>query len=114
VKIEGRLTGSDIRAITVEGVELEDGKFRVHDFRVERTNGMSSSWVVLTVGEGRNRIIRRAFEHLGHPVTRLIRVAVAGLTLGDLKPGMYRNLTKKEVAGFLFPRTSRQILAVKN
>ncbi len=111
VKIEGRLTGSDIRALTEDGVVLEDGKFRAHDFRVERTNGMSSSWVAFTLGEGRNRVIRRAFDQLGHPVTRLIRIAVAGLTLGDLKPGMYRNLTKKEVEGFLFPRTSRQKLA---
>jgi 23S rRNA pseudouridine2605 synthase len=106
-KIEGRLTVSDIRALTGSGVELEDGKFKAHDFRVERTNGASSSWVVLTVGEGRNRVIRRAFEQLGHPVVRLVRVAIADLVLGDLKPGMYRSLTKKEVAGFFSPRNKR-------
>jgi 23S rRNA pseudouridine2605 synthase len=47
--------------------------------------------------EGRNRVIRRAFDTLGHSVVRLIRVAVADLSLDDLKPGTYRYLKKREV-----------------
>ncbi len=110
VKIEGRLTSGEIRLLTGAGVDLEDGRFKVRDLRVERTNGVSSSWIVLTVGEGRNRVIRRAFEHLGHPVVRLVRVAIADLKLGALKPGTYRNLAKKEVERFLPPQNSRQKL----
>lgn len=108
VKIEGRLDGREFRALAGEGVELEDGTFKAYDFRVEKTNKGSSSWVVLTVKEGRNRIIRRAFERLGHPVVRLIRVAVADLKLGELKPGMCRNLTKREVEMLLSPRNKRR------
>ena len=112
VKIEGRLGGNEFRTLAGEGVTLADGKFRVEDFRVEKTNRTTSSWVVLTVKEGRNRIIRRAFEHLGHPVLRLIRVAVADLELGNLKPGMYRSLTKREVAGLLSPRNKTRVRSV--
>lgn len=107
VKIEGRLSGNEFRALAGEGVTLTDGKFHAEDFRVEKVNRTTSSWVVLTVKEGRNRIIRRAFEHLGHPVLRLIRVAVADLELGNLKPGMYRTLTKKEVEELVSPRNKK-------
>jgi 23S rRNA pseudouridine2605 synthase len=52
---------------------------------------------VVTLSEGKNREIRRLFEAIGHPVTRLKRVALGGLTLDDLEPGKWRELNEADV-----------------
>ncbi len=49
-----------------------------------------TSWIELTLTEGRNRQVRRMTAAVGHPTLRLVRVAMAGLTLGGLAPGMWR------------------------
>lgn len=100
-KIRGDLTSREIRDLE-KGIKLEDGKFRPEAFRVEKTN-RKSCWVSLTITEGRSRMIRRGFASLGHPVVRLIRVAISDVYLGDLKAGAYRSLTKREVQKLLLP-----------
>jgi 23S rRNA pseudouridine2605 synthase len=60
-----------------------------------------TSWLVMTIAEGRNRLIRRGLESLGHPVVRLIRTAIADISLGNMKAGTFRYLTKKEVQHLL-------------
>jgi 23S rRNA pseudouridine2605 synthase len=96
VKVEGHLTIREMRALS-DGVMLEDGMFKPLQAVYERKN-TKSCWIVMTVSEGRNRIIRRALAALGHPVTRLIRIAMADVPMGDLRPGEYRHLTKKELS----------------
>lgn len=96
VKVEGHLSVREMRGLT-EGIRLTDGIFKALDAALDRKNP-KSCWIVLTIVEGRNRIIRRAFDAIGHPVVRLIRVALADIGLGDLKPGKYRHLTKKEIS----------------
>lgn len=49
-----------------------------------------TSWIELTLTEGRNRQVRRMTAALGHPTLRLVRLAMAGLTLGGLAPGTWR------------------------
>jgi 23S rRNA pseudouridine2605 synthase len=66
-------------------------------FQVGKIND-KSCWLEVTIGEGRNRILRRAFEKLGKPVLRLIRTAVGGLKLGDLPEGEIRALSPQEAA----------------
>jgi 23S rRNA pseudouridine2605 synthase len=83
-----------------DGLPMEDGLFRPVSISMEKKS-RKSCWVKLTIREGRNRVIRRAFEALGHSVVRLIRVAVSDLSLEDLKPGSYRHLTKKEVTDLI-------------
>lgn len=95
VKIEGYLSNQEMRLLS-EGITMEDGLFRPVYITVERKSG-KSCWLRVTLMEGRNRVIRRAFDCLGHSVVRLIRVAVADLSLDDLKPGTYRYLKKREV-----------------
>jgi pseudouridine synthase len=51
----------------------------------------------MTLREGRNRQVKRMWEKIGYPVLKLKRVSFAGLTLGDLQPGEYRDLRPKEV-----------------
>ena len=98
-KVRGGLTPKALRLLQ-EGVDLEDGLFIPRAVRQEKTNPRSS-WFRITVSEGRNRVIRRAFDALGHPVQRLIRIAMGNLRLGDLAGGEYRPLMKREVEGLL-------------
>jgi 23S rRNA pseudouridine2605 synthase len=103
VKIKGRLSPSELSALR-KGVKLDDGLFKPEEVGAARVN-QKTSWIVMTVREGRNRIIRRGMTFLGYDVARLIRTRIGGLELGDLKTGEHRLLTKKEVQGlFSFPK----------
>ncbi|HMW88060.1 MAG TPA: pseudouridine synthase [Nitrospira sp.] len=57
-----------------------------------------TAWLELTLREGMNRQVRRMTAAVGHPTLRLVRVAIGSITLGDLQPGEWRELTKQEVA----------------
>jgi 23S rRNA pseudouridine2457 synthase len=61
-----------------------------------------TSWVSLTVVEGLNRQIRRMTAAVGHPALRLIRVAIGPITLGNLQPGQWRELSDTEVENLRF------------
>ena len=95
VKVRGGIRPADVQRF-LDGIELEDGAFAPRELVLERVNP-KSCWLRITTSEGRNRVIRRAFEALGHPVARLIRVSYGRLRLGDLKTGEYRYLTKPEI-----------------
>ena len=83
----------------LEGLELEDGEIHVDD--VQYVEGMNDKRIVgVVLHSGKNRIVRRIFEHLGYEVHKLDRVVFAGLTKKDLPRGRYRELTEKEV-GYL-------------
>ncbi len=77
-----------------EGIRLEDGPALVDEIGLvndSRTN------LGIQIHIGRNRIVRRIFEHLGYKVVRLDRVMYAGLTKKDLSRGHWRHLTEQEV-----------------
>jgi 23S rRNA pseudouridine2605 synthase len=99
VKIHGILTDHELKML-IRGVKLDDGEFTpVHVQFIRK--GLKSTWLSLTISEGRNRVIRRGFEALDHSVIRLVRVAVANLELRNLKTGAYRYLTKDDVKKLL-------------
>ena len=54
-------------------------------------------WLEMTLCEGRNRQIRKMTAAVGHPTLRLIRTSIASLTLKELHPGEYRELTSEEI-----------------
>lgn len=56
-----------------------------------------TSWIKITVTEGKNRQIRRMAAAVGHPTLRLVRTGIACLTLGDLEPGHWRELRRDEI-----------------
>ena len=66
-----------------------------------------TSWLQITLTEGRNRQVRRMTAAVGFPALRLVRVAIGHLTLGDLSPGGSRELTEDERA-LLFRQTTTQ------
>jgi len=82
-----------------KGIELEDG-LSIADKAVYVGNGEDKKHVGIEIHSGKNRIIRRIFEHFDYRVVKLDRVIFAGLTKKDLPRGKYRFLTDKEV-GFL-------------
>ncbi len=55
-----------------------------------------AAWLKITLQEGRKRQVRRMTAAVGHPTLRLVRVAIGPLTLGDLQPGQWRDLTPAE------------------
>ena len=57
-----------------------------------------TAWVRITLREGMNRQVRRMTAAVGHPTVRLVRIAMGPVTLGDLQPGCWRELTGSEVA----------------
>ncbi len=85
---------TDIDAIA-RGVELEDGVVPIS--WVRHVEERDRTVVGLEIHVGRNRIVRRLFEHLGYQVRKLDRVYYAGLTKKDLPRGFWRPLTEKEV-----------------
>ena len=99
VLIGGKASSEQIKQIR-KGIELEDGKVRCEIVPAYGVNlGKSKgSWYFVTVYEGRNRLVRRIFEHFDHKVIRLIRYGFGNLRLNEeLKPGDYRQLTSKEI-----------------
>jgi 23S rRNA pseudouridine2605 synthase len=80
------------------GVELDDGPARVDKFRLVDAVGRQAL-VEVVVHEGRKHIVRRMFDAVGHPVSRLVRTAIGPVRLGDLKPGRTRRLTNAEIGG---------------
>lgn len=78
-----------------KGVELEDGRASVNWIRY--VEGTSKTEVELEIVIGKNRVVRRIFEHLGYEVLRLDRTWYAGLTKKDLPRGRFRHLTQREV-----------------
>lgn len=94
VTLDKPLTKADMEQI-VEGITLEDGFIQADE--VSYVNE-SKKEVGIEIHSGRNRIVRRIFEHQGYTVTKLDRVLFAGLTKKNLKRGQWRFLTPQEVA----------------
>ena len=64
-------------------------------------HGTGKSIVELVIHEGRNRIVRRLLEHVGHPVRRLTRTAIGPVRLAQLESGELRDLTRDELGELL-------------
>lgn len=95
VKVKGTLNTNEIKRLE-KGVMLDDGmspQLKVIPFKRLQKN----SWVKVTLHEGRNRVIKRTFDAIRHPVLQLKRIRFASLTLEGLRPGQYRPLSPEEI-----------------
>ena len=94
VTLDKPLTRADFEQLA-EGITLEDGDIYFDEISYIKDDKKS---VGVEIHSGRNRIVRRMFEHLDYKVTKLDRVYYAGLTKKNLKRGAWRFLTSDEVA----------------
>ena len=93
VTLDKPLTRADMDALT-EGITLEDGDIFADEVAYASEDKKT---IGVEIHSGRNRIVRRMFEHLGYTVQKLDRVYYAGLTKKNLKRGAWRFLTRDEV-----------------
>lgn len=82
------------------GVTLEDGPVSVSSVRIVQ-RGSGRTIVELVIHEGRNRIVRRLLDHVGHPVAQLTRTRIGPVALGQLRSGELRDLTNDELGELL-------------
>lgn len=104
-EVEG-LLDEGVRRRLLSGVRLEDGPARATAVRLLAPRDAESGRGRLRVSmvEGRNREVRRMLEAVGHPVTRLRRVAYGPVQLGRLRRGEWRKLTPEERKSIAEPR----------
>lgn len=98
-EVEGFVENRTLKALR-RGVELEDGP--VHPDQVTlgaRTD--RRTMVTVALHEGRNRIVRRLFDAVGHPVRRLTRVQIGSVRMGQLPEGELRDLTRDELGALM-------------
>jgi 23S rRNA pseudouridine2605 synthase len=101
-EVEGEISRGSVRRLR-SGIDLEDGPARAETATLVDA-GQGRSLVELVMVEGRNREVRRMLEKLGHPVIRLVRTAIGGLTDTHLQPGEARRLSATEIQQLLANR----------
>jgi len=101
VRVQGEMTKEQMYQMTKDGIELEDGPVRFEKLSDEGGEGFNH-WYRLVLKEGRNRVVRRTFEALGLPVSRLMRVRFGIINLPPrIKRGMMAELGEGEVREIL-------------
>jgi 23S rRNA pseudouridine2605 synthase len=101
VRVQGTLTEEQITNLLKEGVDLDDGPVKFEKLEDEGGEGFNH-WYRVMLKEGRNRVVRRTFDALGLPVSRLMRVRFGIINLPPrLKRGMVAELGEGEVAQVL-------------
>jgi 23S rRNA pseudouridine2605 synthase len=99
-EVDGRVSRTTVERL-LAGVELDDGPVTVSGARVVGHGVQDRSILELVIHEGRNRIVRRLLDHVGHPVRKLTRTAIGPVQLTGLKPGQLRELTNDELGALL-------------
>lgn len=110
VQVAGSPDVSELKKLQ-RGVYLAEGLAKVVGAKIKKRT-KESTWLEITLEEGRNREIRRLLASIGHKVLRLRRVAIGSLRLGELPLGAHRKLEKHEIQG-LWYSTARQKSSTK-
>lgn len=98
-EVEGVVKPATIRQL-LDGIELEDGPARADTVKI-MSKAPGRTLVEMSLHEGRNRIVRRMFDAVGHPVKRLTRTALGPVRRGNLRTGEVRELDPKELGQLL-------------
>ena len=92
-RVEGSVS-QDVLSKVSRGIKLSDGLVKA-DASILK-NDENSTWIEVSIREGRNRVVRRLFDKMGHPVMKLKRTMYGPFRLGSLQVGQIRVLTMKE------------------
>jgi pseudouridine synthase len=98
--VQGDVKPATLRAMR-EGIELDDGPIAVDAVSVKGQPSQGMTLLELTIHSGRNRIVRRLCDAVGHSVVQLHRKSFGPILLGSLGSGAMRDLTKVEVSSVL-------------
>ncbi|MEV5966337.1 pseudouridine synthase [Kribbella sp. NPDC051952] len=98
-EVDGNVKPGVLRRL-LDGVDLEDGPARADTVKII-SSIRGRTLVQITLHEGRNRIVRRMFDAIGHPVKRLTRTAIGPVRRGNLHTGELRPLDPKELGQLL-------------
>ena len=100
-KVKGIATKSMLAPLT-KGIKIEGRKTSPAKFQILSVDPKTNHSIVeLTIHEGRNHQVKKMFQAVGFPVQKLKRERYGELTLQGLRPGQYRDLTKKEISQLL-------------
>ena len=109
VRCFGHPSADDLSALA-KGLTVDGEKFGYMEAGIDTARG-ANTWLTVSLREGKNREIRRAFEHLGYPVSRLIRVAYGPFQLGKLPKNAVEEVPQRVLAdqlGFERKRENRR------
>jgi 23S rRNA pseudouridine2605 synthase len=95
VKFKGLLDREAVSKMK-KGFLIEGELYQAESVRLVKKSP-ANAWYSIIVNEGKNRMIRKMGQALGHPVLKLVRVRIGKLLLGDLNPGEYRHVEKNEI-----------------
>jgi pseudouridine synthase len=99
-KVQGDVSGKTLGLLTT-GIELDDGPIAADRVKVVGKPSRGQSMVEIELHSGRNRIVRRMLNAVGHPVVDLVRRQFGPLHLGSLGSGQIRDLSKVELGALL-------------
>ena len=95
VKIDGHLEDKKVRRL-LGGIDIEGKRVRAAEVeRIRQNEG--KEWLKVTVTDARNRIIRKLFENVGHPVDKVQRIGFANVSISGINRGEFRFLDSKEI-----------------
>ena len=96
-RLERGVTINERRTATAKAKAIEEPNFPPRVPPIRERKSIPTSWLELTIMEGRNRQVRRMTAAVGFPTLRLIRIAIGGVTLKGLDPGQWRELSTEEL-----------------
>ncbi|WP_447645815.1 pseudouridine synthase [Nocardioides zeae] len=102
-EVDGQVSRETLAELR-DGVTLDDGPVTVRAVKVveKGAGGATGRTIVeLVIHEGRNRIVRRLLQHVGHPVRRLTRTKIGPVELRGMRNGELRDLTREELGALL-------------
>jgi len=83
--------------ILKKGIFLDDGKTKPLKLRIVEETETQNLWMEVLVTESRHRLLKRIFEQIGHPISKIKRISFATVSIGKLDPGDVRMLTGEEI-----------------
>lgn len=108
-RAHGKITQAQLDTLKA-GIRTEDGtRFASIEATLERETG-TNNWIDVKLAEGKNREVRKALEHLGMKVNRLIRTQYGPFELSDLRPGAVEELTPEALHAMLGETVPKEVL----